>query len=210
MAELHIPEPVARDDMGAFVARAVRLDGGAVVRLRGSGGRVDAWLNTPFDVLATRSVPGSVEPADLTVAGSDLLAALAVVGRPTVDPGTPQDLQWRSALPTEGGWHDVDEVPADVLEKLAYQGAELVRDNPGPHGTPPASLLDQKVLTVSGAGFEVPVPLRCLFALWGMGFVGGHAAHEVLRVSATDSWLRLDARYGAVLRRRHSLLPLLV
>jgi len=54
------------------------------------------------------------------------------------------------------------------------------------------------------------VPLRCLFALSGMGFVGGHAAGETVRVSATDSWLRLDARYGAILRRRHSLLPLLV
>ncbi len=210
MAELHIPEPVERDDLGAFVARAVRLDAGALVRLRDSGGRVDAWHSTPFDVLATRSVPGSVEPADLTVAGSDLLAALAVVGRPIVDPGSPQDLQWREALPPEDGWHDVDEVPADVLEKLADRGAEVARDNSGPHGTPPTSLLDQKVITVSGAGFEVPVPLRCLFALSGMGFVGGHAAHEVVRVSATDIWLRLDARYGAVLRRRHSLLPLLV
>jgi hypothetical protein len=66
------------------------------------------------------------------------------------------------------------------------------------------------VITISGAGFEVPVPLRCLFALSGMGFVGGHTAGETVRVSATDSWLRLDARYGAVLRRRHSLLPLLV
>jgi hypothetical protein len=56
----------------------------------------------------------------------------------------------------------------------------------------------------------VGVPLRCLFALSGMGFVGGHAAAETVRVSATDSWLRLDARYGAVLRRRHALLPLLV
>jgi hypothetical protein len=40
--------------------------------------------------------------------------------------------------------------------------------------------------------------------------VGDHAAAETVRVSATDSWLRLDARYGAVLRRRHALLPLLV
>jgi hypothetical protein len=28
-------------------------------------------------------------------------------------------------------------------------------------------------------------------------------------VTANDSWLRLDARFGAVLKRRHALLPLL-
>jgi hypothetical protein len=50
--------------------------------------------------------------------------------------------------------------------------------------------------------------MRCLFALSGMGFLADE--DETLRVTATDSWLRLDARYGAVLRRRHALLPLLI
>ena len=44
-----------------------------------------------------------------------------------------------------------------------------------------------------------------------MGFlVTDPPESEVVRVSATDSWLRLDSRYGAVVRRRHALLPLLV
>jgi hypothetical protein len=30
-----------------------------------------------------------------------------------------------------------------------------------------------------------------------------------VRVSATSSWMRLDARYGAVVRRRVTALPLL-
>ncbi|MGH3980642.1 MAG: hypothetical protein ACRDRZ_16860 [Pseudonocardiaceae bacterium] len=210
MPELRIPEHSDRDDLGAFVARAVRLDGAAAVRLRARGGSVEAWVATPFDTLATRSVPGEVVPADLTLAGSDLLAALAVVGGAAVDPGHPQDLLWRSELPPERGWHAVDEVPAQVLAGLADRGAAVARDNPAPQGTPPASLLDQKVITVSGGGFEVPVPLRCLFALSGMGFVGEPGTEDAVRVSATDAWLRLDARYGAVARRRHSLLPLLV
>ena len=49
--------------------------------------------------------------------------------------------------------------------------------------------------------------LRCLFALSGMGFVGGEGD---VRVSATAAWLRLDAHYGAVVRRRTLTLPLLV
>lgn len=210
MAELRIPDTAERDDLGAFVARAVRLDGAAMVRLRQRGDRVDAWVATPFDTLVTRSAAGAVQPADLAVAGSGLLAALAVVGGPVVDPGPAQDSLWRSELPPERGWQEVDQVPAGVLSDLADRGAAVIRANPGPHGQPPAGVLDQKVITVSGAGLEIRVPLRCLFALSGMGFVGAHGQDEMVRVSATDTWLRLDARYGAVLRRRHALLPLLV
>jgi hypothetical protein len=210
MAELYVPDPVERDDLGAFVARAVRLDGNAVVRLRGGRGRVHAWVDTPFDALVTRSVRGAVRPGDLTIAGRDLLAAVAVAGAAVVDPGRAQDALWCCALPPERGWREVDQVPAEVLADLADQGAAVARDHPGPHGSPPAALLDQKVITVSGAGLDVGVPLRCLFALSGMGFVGDYAVADTVRVSATDSWLRLDARYGAVLRRRHAPLPLFV
>ncbi|MGQ0775502.1 MAG: hypothetical protein ACT4NY_13945 [Pseudonocardiales bacterium] len=211
MPELCIPDPTERDDLGAFVARAVRLDGGAIVRLRARASRVAAWVVTPFDTLVTRTVAGTVLPADLTVGGRDLLAALAVVGGAVVDPGRTQDARWRCELPPEQGWHEVDQVPADVLSDLAGRGAATARDNLGPRGTPPATLLDQKVITVSGAGFDVRVPLRCLLALSGMGFLGAHSAADTVRISATDSWLRLDARYGAALRRRrHALLPLLV
>jgi hypothetical protein len=99
-------------------------------------------------------------------------------------------------------------VPAAELERLTERGLALARENAGPLG-PPASLLDQTVLTVSAeTGLAVKVPLRCLFALSGMGFVGGD--DEPVRVSATGTWLRLDARYGAVVRRRITALPLLV
>lgn len=215
MAELCIPDPAERDDLGAFAARAVRLDHDAVVRLRDGHGRVHAWVDTPFDALVTRSVRGELRPGDVTVGSTDLLAAVAlvagaVVGGAVVDPGRAQDALWRCALPPEHGWSEVDQVPAEVLADLSEQGAAVARHNPSPLGASPAALLDQKVITVSGAGFEVGVPLRCLFALSGMGFVGTSGVSETVRVSATDSWLRLDARYGAVLRRRHAALPLLV
>jgi hypothetical protein len=102
----------------------------------------------------------------------------------------------------------VDELPVRVVSDLADRGIEVARRNPGPRGSAPTSLLDQHVLTVSGAGLDVKVPMRCLFALSGMGFLTDDDG--TVRVTATDSWLRLDARYGAVLRRRHALLPLLV
>ncbi len=207
MAELFIPDSVERDDLGVFVARAVRMGSGALVRLRSGSGHLHAWVDTPFDALVTRSMRGAVRPADLTIKGTDLRSAMAVAADTVVDPGGGQDILWRCALPPERGWREVDQVPAEVLAGLADQGASIAREK---HGSPSSALLDQKVITVSGAGFDVGVPMRCLFALSGMGFVGRHAAAETVRVWATDSWLRLDARYGAVLRRRHALLPLLV
>lgn len=207
-----MPDRAERDDLGAFVARAVRLDQAAVVRLRlrRDAGRVDVWVSTPFDTLVTRSVSGTLTPADLTVPGPELLAALAIVGGERVDPGTPRDLLWRSALPPDAGWRFVDQVPAAVLGELTDRGVALAREHAGPQGTPPASLLDQTVLTVSGSGLAVKVPLRCLFALSGMGFAPAGDSDEPVKISATDAWLRMDARYGAVVRRRHAQLPLLV
>jgi hypothetical protein len=206
--ELVLADPAERDDLGAFVARAVRLDAQAVVRLRNraSGDLVDAWVATPFDTLATRTVAGSATPGDVTVSGTDLLTGLAVVRSETVDPGPSRDMMWRSALPPSAGWLPVDRLPGSVVSELAEKGVEVARENAGPRGTPPASLLDQTVLTVSGSGLDVKVPMRCLFALSGMGFLGG----DDVRITATDSWLRIDARFGAVVRRRHSMLPLLV
>ena len=209
MSMLQVADPADRGDLGAFVGRVVRLDQTAVVRLLASAsGRITAWAATPFDVLATRSVPGRLEPGDVTTPAAALLSALSVDRADTVDPGTGG--LWQGLLPPDEGWAVVDTVPAAELEALTDRGLALAREHAGPLG-PPASLLDQTVLTVSGdaAGPPVPIPLRCLFALSGMGFIGAGEAGETVRVSATATWLRLDARYGAVVRRRITALPLL-
>ena len=220
-ARLRVPDPTDRSDLATFVGRVVRLDPAAVVRLRAGGeGRVTAWATTPFDVLATRSVPAALMPGDLTVPASALLTALSVDRAETVDVGAAA--LWQGLLPPDEGWAAVEAVPAAELEALADRGLALARENAGPLG-PPASLLDQTVLTVSAAGTSseesgperpVRVPLRCLFALSGMGFLSASdaapdGAPDVVRVTATASWLRLDARYGAVVRRRITALPLL-
>ncbi|MBN6037327.1 hypothetical protein [Amycolatopsis sp. 195334CR] len=210
MPELRIADPADRETLGSFVARAVRLDGQVAVRLRNRApGIVEAWVATPFDVLATRAVAGEISPADVTVSGSELLAALTVAGGERMDPGPSRDLLWHSELPAAGRWQPVDDLPVGVVADLADRGVSLARENAGPHGNPPASLMDQAVLTVSGGELEVKVQMRCLFALSGMGFLDSSISDDVVRVTATDSWLRMDARYGAIVRRRHALLPLL-
>lgn len=228
MPELALIEAAERDDLGAFVARAVRLEQDCLVRLRKRGpDALEVWVETPFDVLATRAVTADITPTDVTVSGNELLAALTVARGDRLDPGAQRDLFWRSPLPPAQGWRMVDELPVPVVAELADQGIAVARQNPGPKGTPPASLLDQSVLTVESGGDQVKIPLRCLFALSGMGFLGsgeggsgeggtggrsggGTDTGETVRVSTTDSWLRIDARFGAVVRRRHSLLPLVM
>ncbi|MDL5159933.1 hypothetical protein [Actinomycetospora termitidis] len=215
-AVLSIPDAAQRDDLAEFVARAVRLDAATVVRLRerpGEPAAVEAFAPTPFDALVTRSAPGTLEPADVTVVGSDLLAALAVAGGPSVEPGAPVDERWRGPLPPlrpDARWQVVGEVPSAELDRLAEKGVAAARAG-DPSGRPSAALLDQVVLTVSddAARLEVRVPMRCVFALSGMGFVGPGAADEAVRVSTDGGWLRLDARGGAVVRRRRAQLPLL-
>jgi len=208
MSELRIPDAADRDDLGAFTARVVRLDSAAPVRLVAADDRVTVWAPTPFDALVTRTVRGTLVPSDVTVAASALLTALAVDRAAVVDPG-PGDMLWPGELPPDDGWTPVDDVPAAELEALAERGLAVARENAGPHG-PPAALLDQTVLTVrgDGPGPAVRVPLRVLFALSGMGFLGVDGG--AVRVAATGSWLRLDARFGGVVRRRITALPLLV
>lgn len=209
MTVLHIPDADERGDLGSFVGRVVRLDQAATVRLVVSGATVTAWATTPFEVLATRSVHGTLDAGDVTTPAAVLLTALTVDRSEEIDPGLGG--LWPGSLPPSDGWKPVDDVPAAELDALTERGLTVARENAGPMG-PPASLLDQTVLTVtdaSGGAAAVKVPLRCLFALSGMGFLGAGPEDDTVRVSATGSWMRLDARYGAVVRRRLTALPLL-
>ncbi|MGF6886052.1 hypothetical protein ABIA39_000019 [Nocardia sp. GAS34] len=209
---LRIPDPAERENLATFVARAVRLDPAAVIRLRRRGDRyVSAWAATGFEALAVRTVVGELGVDDVTAAGDVLLSGLqgpAANGR--VDLGFSMDSAWRTALPPTSGFAHIDDVPARTLVELAERGAELASEHGSGHG-PPASLLDQTVLTVTGEGDRVEVPMRVVFALTAMDFIphAGERAEarriapgEIVRVRATRTWLRLDARYGSVARRR--------
>lgn len=197
-----------RADLSTFVERAQRLDDASVVRLRerpGGQGQIVAWVATGFDVLASRVVTGKVRPGDLS-AGADMLAAgLAAPDGGYVDPGFPMDSAWRGGLPPASGFTHLDDVPARVMLDLAQQGAALAKEHSSAHG-PPASLLDQEVIAVSAGGVTVGVPMRCVFALTAMGFLpqtGNEvAAEEIVRVRVHPAWLRIDARFGSVYRRR--------
>lgn len=209
MAALIPADRADRDDATAFTGRITRWDAAGLIRLRSDGDLVRMWASTPFDVLVTRAIHGSVSPPDVTVHAGNLLSGLAIARADQVDPGPSADAAWRSQLPPPQGWVTVDSVPATVLAALAEEGAAGARERPGPAGAASTALLDTEVLTVSGAGMRVVLNLRIVFALSGMGFAPS-TPDEQVKISATDAWVRVDARYGAVVRRRHALLPLLV
>lgn len=202
MTQLCIPDAAQRRDVAVFVERALRLDEAAVIRLRTrADGLVGAWVATGFDVLAGRVVAGSLRPADFTCAADQLSRALGDVDESgCLDGGFPMDSAWRALLPPETGFVHVDDVPAAVLADLSRQGADLAREHAGPQGPPP-SLLDQEVLHVSSGADSVAVPMRCVMAIAAMGFMPD-AEGEVVRVRMMPSWLRIDARFGSVFRRR--------
>ena len=201
---LKIADAVQRNDLAAFVERALRLDDAAVVRLRRrSDGLVAAWVGTGLDVLAVRVVGGEVSPDDLSCGADQLARGLRDADASGgVDTGFPMDSAWRGVLPPENGFTHLDDVPAVVLIDLARRGSELARAQGGAHG-PPASLLDQDVLQVSSGDVTAGVPMRCVFALTAMGFVPeAPTPEEIVRVRVLPAWLRIDARFGSVFRRR--------
>ncbi|MUL48693.1 hypothetical protein FZI85_19190 [Mycobacterium sp. CBMA293] len=190
-----------RENLATFVERILRLDEAAVVRLRARGdGVIVAWAATGFEVLAARVVMGRVAPTDLCAGADALSHELPGAGR--IDPGFAMDSAWRGALPPENGFSHLDDVPARTALELSQRGVELAREHSGPQGPPP-SLLDQDVLTVSAGDVEVGIPMRCVFALTAMGFVPEPVPEdEVIRVRVHPTWLRIDARFGSVYRRR--------
>ncbi|GFG75287.1 hypothetical protein [Mycobacterium botniense] len=196
-----------RHDLAAFVDRALRLDEAAVIRLRARGnGLLTAWVTTGFGVLASRVVAGTVRPADMSVGADELARGLVAMDTSGyVDPGLPMDSAWRGALPPPAGFRHVDDVPARVMLDLAQRGADLAREHASAHG-PPVSLLDQEVIRVSSGDDTVGVPMRCVFALTAMGFLPQSSqdvsTDEIVRVRVLPAWLRIDARFGSVYRRR--------
>jgi hypothetical protein len=212
---LWLDDALHREDLITFVDRALRLDEAAVVRLQErSPEQFVAWVPTGFDVLASRVVGGRVKPTDLFVAADALARALPAMDRDGfVEPGFAMDSSWRGVLPPTTGFVHLDDVPARAVLDLAQRGVALAKEHSSAHG-PPASLLDQEVVAVTSGDETVGIPMRCVFALTAMGFLPQStgtadefapesvAPDEVVRVRVVPSWLRIDARFGSVYRRR--------
>lgn len=210
--------PASPDDRAQatdFVGRTAQLDPAGLVRLAADGPRVDLWARAGFGVIAVRRVAGRITPDPLTVYATNLVAALAVSRADAVDPGTEAPDQWHAQLPPSTGWSQVGTVSmAEVAEQVriakpvAEQAVQIDRADElraKTKATVPPAVLDRALMSVATARGRIPISMRLLFALSGMGFVQVGAAP--VRVCATATWLRLDTPFGAVARRRMADLP---
>ncbi len=191
-------------DAGAFLARLTRLDPGAPVRLRASGGRVALWARLPWDVLVTREVAGAGPPEapDVTVSAAELLGVLAEGGDRLP---ARRDAQWRWPLPPPAA-ETVETVAGTEVSRLAAAAAGTLREvtagglggrSVGQRAVRDA-LLDHVALVVTPAGGEpVEVSQRLVQAVSRMGFLGPAASDAVAtRVRVAGRWVGLSAPYG--------------
>jgi hypothetical protein len=218
-------------DAGAFLARVVRLDPAALIRVRPYGeGTVALWTWLGVGALAVRVVPGT-GPGDAVVAASALLDAIgADVPGPDVDDGGAdialpprRDGEWRGPLPGRG-FRRLDELPAHVVANLAAAGERTFREAAAGRSRSGAravtdAVLDHVAVAVTGPA-DPSGPATRPETGNGTATQPGTETAEVpqraiqaltslgflgtdsVAVDVTAAWLRLVGTYGAVHLRR--------
>jgi hypothetical protein len=196
-----LAEP-GRADAAAFLARVVRLDPGAVVRLRPAGeGAVTLWSRLPWGVLVCRRTPANVA-LDRTVSARDLLAS--------IDGPLPaaRDTDWRWSLPPVPG-AVVERIPAADVVRVGEAAARTVRTAAaeGVGGRPVGSrmlrdaLLDHvPIVVTTDDGTRIPVSQRLVQAVIRMGFTS-RVAGDLVDVRIAGPWTALACAYGSAWHR---------
>ncbi|MGC4880856.1 hypothetical protein ACLQ26_31845 [Micromonospora sp. DT43] len=194
-------------DAGAFLARLVRLDAAAPVRLRPAGapGRVALFARLPWQVLVTRTVAGAAA-GDVTVGAADLLAELERGGAALP---ARRDAQWRWPLPPARS-EPVEVLPGVELRRIADAAAGTLRtaSEQGVAGRAVGqralrdALLDHVAVRVTPddpPGPAVEVPQRLVQGLVRLGFLGAvdAPAGSEVQVRVAGRWVGLVAPYGA-------------
>ena len=123
------------------------------------------------------------------------------------------DLMWVGSPPPQQGFELIDTVPGDVVRGLHADMATENEANSGPMGIA-RSLLEQQVLSVqrtdgaaegaegNDATASVALEGRTIAALGGLRLVPEPGEklrdYDYVRVSASGSWIRVDALVGSV------------
>ncbi len=209
-----------------FLRRLLRVDAGALVRLRPAGeGLVALWAWLPWEVLVSRTLPGTAA-ADATV------GARALLGELTAGGGLPgrRDADWHWALPGSSGVV-IEALPADSVRDLGSAAertvrAALARDRRIGERVVRDAVLDHVAIVVESAvttvsvtnvtlaspterNVRIEVPQRLVQAVVRMGFIRHESSDRepTVRVLHSEPFVGLAAEYGVAWYRRPADLP---
>jgi hypothetical protein len=201
-----------RADAGAFLARLVRMDPAAVVRLRpGGAGVAEMWAMLPFGVLVVRTLPSELD-VDTTVGARALLEML---DDDRVAPPPRRDEAWRWPLPPNQG-RVVETIPGAEIARVAAAASRTLRTAAelGVAGRTVGervlrdALLDYVPIVVTGPdGEQIDVSQRLVQGVVRMGFLGSPSAEDPavpatngetpVTVRLAGDWIGLAASYGS-------------
>ena len=225
MTALHLAEAGEAEAIAAFLARLLRWDKTAAVRLQAAGGVLAVFGQPPFGgVLAIRTaeLAAPVE-LDATVSAGQLLDGIEEPSGTVTVPGSVTGPAWAGLLPPRSGWQRVEGLPsADDIRAAAAAGVAEFRtrtEQLAPDARTRAALdaiaddIWSRQLGATG------LPLRAVHAAHALGFLRpvrmpapapGGASPDSLALLTAGPWLRLRTPYGSVAVRRASGLGLSV
>lgn len=189
------------------------MDPGAMVRLvRARENGTDLFITTPLGCIVAQWVPAIVSDDGAVVSADPLVRQLVGVAqgdntmnttRSILDLGGRLDMLWTGSAPPASGWTVVDTIPGAEVRQLFEQMQQEAEVHGGPIGLPP-SLLDQPLLRLTSRTQTgiIEIPGSSVAVLGALGLVVEPReelrAHDHIRVSATGSWIRVDALLGTV------------
>ncbi|WP_420100240.1 hypothetical protein [Corynebacterium sp.] len=194
----------------AVATRALRMDSGAMARVvRVGEDMADVIFSTPLGCIVAERIHAVPSVDDAVVLADPLPRLLSgaadaqdAQGTVEVSLGGVVSLLWTGTAPPSGGYTVVDTVPAADVRALFAGMQREADEHSGPAGLPP-SLLDQTLLELTGtsAAGTVEITGRVVAALGALGLVVEPRreelrAHDLIRVSTTGSWIRIDALFG--------------
>jgi hypothetical protein len=209
-----------RAAVAQFLNRLVRLDPGAVVRLRPEpDGAGVVWAALPFRVLVGRRLTVA-PPSDVTVGAAELADWLRTAGGATP---ARRDEAWRWPVPSSQG-RVVETIPALEVARLAEAAARTVRDAiadgvggraVGERALRDALLDHVAIVVTTDDGERVEIPQRMVQALVRTGLLG-EASEVTVDTLGADSvtvrramgWIGLSSRHGSAWYRPISPLRL--
>lgn len=204
---LHLLDEETRADLTTYVARARRIDDGAV-RLQATGRALAAWVG----VLAGRGLAGDGTVIGLRVlplaeAGDeDAVVPLSAVAdrlarsRDLEMPPTRMRAAWAAISAPRGGWQLIGEISVETLRTVAAEGISQISAG-APEGSG-AAAVESLRHRIWGRGMSAPggadgLPAGVAFAAEALGFLVGDSA----AVHAAGRWHRVSTPAGHVLVR---------